>query len=437
MYIGSLERGGAERVMSNLAMYFHRCGWEVTLVTTYLAREEYEVVPAAWRVCGAEEAGAEPVLSLDDQPIYMTREGTDPNGIARVFSGLPASRVTKSRILNLIRRRNYLRQVWKSLQPDVILSFLGKNNVMALETAKGLGIPVVVSVRSNPAREYKEKRLHAAMLHSFPKAAGIVLQTDEAAAYFPEEIQKKVRVLLNPLNPAFAQVADELEAQEVGAAASATGTGDTGAGRSGHTRRPEIVSVGRLDDNKNQVLVIRAFAALAAEYPEYRVILYGDGPSRSKWEALTAELGLEGRVVFAGQVPDVPQRIRDAEVFILPSKQEGLPNALMEAMSLGLACISTDCPCGGPKMLIEDGRNGLLVPIRDAQSASGEGQPVPEEKTVDGMTRALRRVLSDTALREQLSREAFEAAKAFRPDVVNAEWETYLRGIAGQHVSAR
>ncbi|MBO5623847.1 MAG: glycosyltransferase, partial [Butyrivibrio sp.] len=317
MYIGSLVKGGAERVMCNLAEYFYAQGYRVTFVTTYLGQEEYDLSHATWH--RRKTDGCRELTVLDPNDLeHKVWIDDSADGIKRVFTALPLND-RRGRIANFIKREQILKDTWKELRPDVILSFLGKNNIMAIKSARGLGIPVVVSVRSNPSREYGEGRLDLSMRHYFPKAAGVVVQTAEAAEYFGKRVRTKI--LPNSIHPDFIN-RDIVPFKE---------------------RAKEIITVGRLDDNKNQSLLIKAFKEIEKDFPDYRVVLYGDGEKRKEFESMAP-----GSVKFMGRVSDVPDRIAGSLVFVLTSRQEGYPNALIEAMSLGLVCISTDCPCGGP-----------------------------------------------------------------------------------------
>ena len=386
MYIGSLVKGGAERVMCNLAEYFYSQGYTVTFVTTYLGQEEYEVPHATWHREPTEGCLELTVLDPNDHE-HKVWIDDNADGIKRVFTALPLND-RSGRIANFIKREKILKDTWKQLHPDVILSFLGKNNIMAIKSARGLGIPVVVSVRSNPSREYGTKSLNLSMRHYFKKAAGVVVQTTEAAEYFDSRVRTKI--LPNSIHPDFIN-RSVVPFEE---------------------RAKEIVTVGRLDDNKNQILLINAFKELEKDFPDYRVVIYGDGEKRKEFESKAPE-----SVTFMGRVSDVPDRIAGSEVFVLTSRQEGYPNALIEAMSLGLVCISTDCPCGGPRDLIRSGDNGLLIPMAS------------DEEMVKELSDALRRVLTDRKLAEEMSQNALKVRDEYNPDIINGQWKDYLEGV--------
>jgi len=391
MYIGSLQKGGAERVMSNLADYFFEQGYRVTLVTTYLAPNEYEVEHAAWKSVPAGADNAVQVMDLDENPVWVDLNGGEKDGVQRVFSGLLRSE-QKGRIANFGLRKNKLREVWQSLQPDVILSFMGKNNIMALSTATKDGFKVVVSVRADPDMEYSTAALKSAMLANFGKAAGIVVQSNGAKEKFPAFIQKKCTILPNPMDPSFIR--------------------NRGAG----VREKKIVMVARLHENKNQAMVMEAFKdATADRFGDYVLEFYGDGPDRLKLQRHAVELGIDKRVIFKGNVKHVAEHIEKARLFILASNHEGMPNSLIEAMSLGIACISTDCPCGGPRDLIKDGLNGLLVPVGDKKA----------------LTEAIVKVLENETFADNLGKAATGVQRTFAPDVANGAWKKYIDSIIG------
>ena len=263
---------------------------------------------------------------------------------------------------------------------------------MTLLCTRFTGIPAVVSVRGEPKSEYYNFPMRFLAKTLFACAAGVIVQTGAARDFFPPVIRKKAVILKNPLNPAFV--------------------------RERRTERPDgrIVSVGRVDANKNHALILRAFARIAPEFPDASLVIYGDGEKRRELIRKAQELGLSDRAQFPGAVSDVAEKIRTASAFVLSSGHEGMPNALIEAMCLGIPSISTDCPCGGPRELIEDGVNGYLIPVGD------------EEALAD----RLRRIFSDEEGAERMGKQAALLLEEYRPERVNAEWMDYLLGCAAR-----
>nr|MCR5405084.1 glycosyltransferase [Butyrivibrio sp.] len=181
-------------------------------------------------------------------------------------------------------------------------------------------------------------------------------------------------------------------------------------------KEKRVVMVARFHENKNHAMVMEAFKkATDRDYRDYSLVFYGDGPEKKKLLNLAAQLGIDDRVIFRGNVTDVAQHIEKARIFVLASDHEGMPNSLIEAMSLGLACISTDCPCGGPRDLIRDGENGLLVPVRDR----------------DAIASSIRRLIEDDELRERIGSNAVRIRERFAPEVANAKWKEYFDRITG------
>lgn len=351
-YISSLAKAGAQRVIINLTESLLSKGYEVVLVTTAVVENEYEL----------------------------------PEGARRIISDIEPSEVTKNRIGNFVRRYSKLRGIWKQEQPSVIVSFIGKNNFMAILTAWGLKLPVLVSVRGEPMEEYYNGMLRFLAKYLFRFATGIILQTEDSKTFFPSKTVEKAVVLPNPLNPEFMK--------------------DLATGE----KEKKIVMVGRIDSNKNQKLVVDAFAPLAPKYPEYTLEIWGDGEDYHSLQKHVTSLGLETRILLPGATKEVKQNIEKASLYILSSNTEGMPNSLMEAMALGLCCISTDCPCGGPKALIQNGVNGLLTPVGD----------------VEAMTKAIDRCLRDAEYANNLGENALQIRNLLAPDNVNKQWENYF-----------
>ena len=350
-YIGSLSRGGAERVVVNLAEYLHREGYVVTIVTKEQENAEYAV----------------------------------PEGVKRILGDICGDEITRSRIKNFINRVKKLKKIWQQEKPDLLVSFIKKNNLMAILSSRGLKLPVLVAVRSAAFREYPGIYRYIARV-LFQRANGVIVQTPEQANYFGKKISRKATILPNPIRPDF-----------IGAAYEGK-------------RRDEIVTVGRIDENKNQVMLIEAFAKIADQYPNVKVFIYGDGSGKEQVAKRIAEKGLEERVILAGHQEDVKDKIRAARVFVLTSRVEGIPNAMIEAMALGLVPVSTDFGGGGARQLIQDGENGLLVPVDNVCALAG----------------CLQCIFSDEELEKRLREHAIESCQRFDPEVVNRQWKAYF-----------
>lgn len=357
-YIGSLCKGGAERVFVNLAGYFRGEGYQVVMVTQYRKEEEYAL----------------------------------PDGVERVISDIGEEKVSASRIVNFFRRVNKLHAIWKQEEPDLVLSCIGKNNFMAVVTAMGTKTKPVVSVVGEAKEEYPGRGMRILADFLFSRAAGIVLQTERSRSFFCKKVGEKAVILPNSLNSAFIRPRYEGE------------------------REKKIVSVGRMDANKNHEMQLRAFAALKDKYPEYRLVIYGDGELRSHIEETAEVLGIADRVFLPGVVPDVAAHIERASLFLLTSYSEGVSNALIEALALGLPVIATDVPSGGTEELMRDGENGLVIPAGD----------------LEALKTAMDKLLGNAAYADALGREAAKIQEALSPDRVNPLWKAYFEVIINE-----
>lgn len=350
-YINTIGSGGAERVIKNLAEQFAKKGYECILVTSLRCENEYILNDKVKRI------------SLFENRI---------DGFFRRNSKLISA----------------LKAVLKKEKPNLVVSFMGECNYRAIIASKSLRIKCIVSVRNDPNMEYSSffKKTIAKVLYS--KADGIVFQTKEAQEWFPNKIQKKSRIILNQVDDVF------LKTQIP-------------------PKRKDIVCVGRLVEQKNHKLLILAFKQISNIINE-NLIIYGDGPLREDLISMIKKEGLEEKVMIVGNKSDLCQYIKTAKLFVLSSDYEGLPNSLLEAMSLGIPCISTDCPCGGPRMVIKNGINGFLTPVGD----------------VDALSKKICYVLEDDMVREAIGLNAKEySLKTFDSNIVFKEWEDYFLTI--------
>ena len=349
-YINSLNKGGAERVLLQLAERFAAQGYRAVFVTSFRSADEYPVPDRVERISIEEE-------------------------------NCPQSRLKKN-----ISRIKALRKLCLEYRPEVLIAFMAEPNFRAVLATRGLPVKMLISVRNVPEKEYAGKLFRFVGRHILPLADGCVFQTEDARSWFPEKLQKKSRIIMNQVSRSFF---DEAPAEE----------------------RKDIYAVGRLSQQKNHAMLIRAFSRL--ENCHDRLIIYGEGPLRAELSALIKELSLKGRVLLPGLSSNIPADIKGAKIFVLPSDYEGMPNVLLEAMALGLCCISTDCPCGGPKAVIEDGVNGRLIPVGDE----------------DSLTLAMQELMADDVQRTTMAENARKSAEAFSPECIFQQWKAYVEEL--------
>ena len=296
-HLNCLEFGGAERVVSTLANHMAKEGCEVIVATEWQGENEYE---------------------LDSR-------------VRRVHVGLKENDQGKPRIVKVWKRIQYLRKLILAEKPDVTVGFARKALYRALTATLFTKEKVVIAVRCNPEGPYQklENRIQTFLL--FPHAAGAVFQTEGQRDFFPKYIQKLSTVILNPINEKYIHL------------------------KMPETREKTIVHSGRIVGFKNQKMIIRAFLAVHEKHPDYVLKLYGSDSEDGTWELLTdiiREHKAEEYVKLMGNSDELEKELVNASVFAFASDNEGLPNALLEAMAMGLPVIATDCPCGGPRTVI-------------------------------------------------------------------------------------
>lgn len=352
LFIGGLSGGGAERVTCNLA--------------NYLSGKKHDV----------------DVLTLTNEPsaYHLDRIIKRENLTGGIFSCTPLRNV--ARILQLAQYLLFRKR-------DVIVVLLPRTTFMLLRMRAFTSAKIIAAQRVMPSSLKKENQKKLKKLAC--KANGWTFQTEEQRQWFGETLQNaKAIVIPNAINPDFIQERFK---------------GDW---------RYEIVTAGRMTLQKNQKLLLSAFANIHKSYPNYKLVIYGEGPEKNNLVQLANSLQIADSVLFPGYITSVGEKIKGASIFILSSDYEGMPNALMEAMALGLPCISTDCDGGGARFLIENEKNGLLVPKGD----------------VNALAVAMDRMLSDREFAEQCGREAHKICERLAPEKIYGEWESFIKEIA-------
>ncbi|NIJ19303.1 glycosyltransferase involved in cell wall biosynthesis [Sphingomonas naasensis] len=282
-----------------------------------------------------------------------------------------------------------LRLIWR-LNPDVIISFSEVSNILVMHVARLTGHPVVASIRTNPEEMFALKpHWRRLALAAYRRAAAIVVQTQGVAEWCLAQCGTRATIIPNMIRT---PLPDPLPMTD---------------------RLPLITCVGSFFEYKGHAVLIRAFAAVHRQNPHWRLALLGDGPERDHLEALTLDLGLEGAVDFLGFTEDVDAILARSSIFTLASRFEGFPNALIEAMAMGCAAISTDCDYG-PGEIITQGENGILVPVNDAEALAA----------------ALETLIADDALRARLAMRALAVRTRLSADVVRQDWRALTDSIA-------
>ncbi len=287
---------------------------------------------------------------------------------------------TGGSIKKRFERVTKLRRIMKDNRSAAILSFGTETNCFALLAGLGLKKKLVISERNDP-NQCTYKRFRDIIYRLADK---LVFQTKDAALCFNSRIAARGVVIPNPISE---NLPEPFEGK----------------------RNKEIVAVGRMQPQKNHKLLIEAFSIFGRKYPEYHLTIYGKGELQQDLEEQAKELQIADRVHFPGFTADVLHKIQNSAMYVLSSDYEGISNSLLEAMGSGLPVISTDCPIGGSAMLIEDGVNGLLVPLKDA----------------DKLAAAMER-LTDEEYSKSLAQQAVKVKELYSTDNICRQWEVVI-----------
>ncbi|WP_417385057.1 glycosyltransferase family 4 protein [Gimesia sp.] len=366
--VPSLSLGGAEGVAAMMANHWAWRGEEVTLITLDSAETDS--------------------FSLEEnvQRIALDLMQDSKN----LFQAISSNRL----------RINFLQSAIARSQPDVVISLTDRMNVLTLLAAGRMRCPVIISERSDP-RHHPIGRLWSFLRkRTYPRASALVVQTQGVADFCRQWLKSThIEVIPNavpaPRSPDVPAVSPETLV----------------------ARSPSklILGLGRLSHEKGFDRLLDAFASIAGDFPDWRLRILGEGPLRDSLQEQINHLGLQDQVTLPGWTSEPELQLDQGALFVLPSRYEGFPNALLQAMSRGLACISYDCE-SGPAEIIRPELDGLLVP---ADSVTELGQ-------------ALKRLMGDEALRSRLANEALQVTERFSVEKYFLHWEQLINQVISE-----
>lgn len=306
--IPSLSIGGAERAVSNFA--------------NELVRQNRKVVVLKY---------------FDTEHDYAVSKGV------RVINLSGGTEIDYNRI-SYFQKIVKIRRCLKEECPDFILPFLPQVTIHVTLAGYDLRKKIIHTIRNNPKDSPHNRcmRLMRNCIVFFSHKT--IVQTEQQRDYFPKIIHKKIHILRNIVPDIFFQKKREPSRE-----------------------KNLLVSVGRLIEQKNYEMLIKALAIVDKTYSDFKMEIYGNGPLKHDLEVLIKDTGLEDKIRLMGRNDKIHEVYQRASLYILSSDFEGMPNSLMEAMASGVPCISTNCPTG-PNDLIENNRTGLLVPVGDTSA---------------------------------------------------------------------
>lgn len=342
----SMCGGGTERVISVLANEAVTRGMNVTIMMIGDDRVEYE---------------------LDDR-----------------IDVVCVSKATGGSLSGRIKRLLSMRRLFKTNGGNVIA--MGSSaGIFTLIAALGLKNKVVVSERNDPGRlnhkpiSSKMKKIREFL---YGTATKVVLQTEDSKSYFGKKVVNRSVIIMNPLP-------DEVYSR-----------------RTECIREKTIIGSGRLTVYKGYDLLINAFAKFSKNYPDYELKIFGKGELKEELQQQIDSLNINKKATLCGFSDDMYGELIKGGMYVSSSVSEGVSNALMEAVALGIPVIATDCPVGGSRMCIKDGVSGILIDVGDK----------------DALVEAMSRIADDEALRDSLTSSAMSESEKWTVESVWNRW---------------
>jgi GalNAc-alpha-(1->4)-GalNAc-alpha-(1->3)-diNAcBac-PP-undecaprenol alpha-1,4-N-acetyl-D-galactosaminyltransferase len=280
-----------------------------------------------------------------------------------------------------------LRKTILDLKPDLVCSFISDVNVTSILALFFSKIPLIVAERGDPYTLSKSWKLITKILYKSSNYR--IYQTDMAQYFFEKKKKAKSKIIPNPYI-------------ETGIVSPYQGK-----------RNNVISSAGRFEYQKGFDVLLRAFRIVSTYYPDYELVIYGEGSLREYYSLMIKELKLSTKVKMPGYVSNLQEKIRGDKLFVLPSRFEGMPNALMEAMAIGIPTVSTDCTPGGPAYLTKDGTRGVLVKVDDVES----------------LAEGIVKVISDEELSNKLSVYGQDIKNELNPEYLYQKWKEVFDGL--------
>lgn len=288
---------------------------------------------------------------------------------------------------SILKKVFWLRNHIKNDRPDVVIAFMLEVYCVTLASLIGVSVPVISSERIDPHFFGRAKGLLRWLL--LRRTTHLVVQTVRIKDFYSAKLQSRTTIIPNPVTDKVFSLKPTL-------------------------KQKRIIAVGRLAYQKNYPMMFRAFAKVHHDFPDWQLVVYGNGPQKDEIRGVIERLGMEGHIILAGKSDHVVEEMNKSSLFVMSSDYEGMSNALLEAVCVGLPVISTDV--SGARDLITEGVNGYIVPVGNERA----------------LTLALSSMLSSPEKMDEMGRQSKALAPRFREEQIVGQWEELIKKVVRQ-----
>lgn len=288
---------------------------------------------------------------------------------------------------SILKKVLWLRNHIKNDRPDVVIAFMLEVYCVTLASLIGVSVPVISSERIDPHFFGRAKGLLRWLL--LRRTTHLVVQTVRIKDFYSAKLQSRTTIIPNPVTDKVFSLTPTL-------------------------KQKRIIAVGRLAYQKNYPMMFRAFAKVHHDFPDWQLVVYGNGPQKEEIRGVIERLGMEGHIILAGKSDHVVEEMNKSSLFVMSSDYEGMSNALLEAVCVGLPVISTDV--SGARDLITEGVNGYIVPVGNERA----------------LTLALSSMLSSPEKMDEMGRQSKALAPRFREEQIVGQWEELIKKVVRQ-----
>ena len=288
---------------------------------------------------------------------------------------------------SILKKVFWLRNHIKNDRPDVVIAFMLEVYCVTLASLIGVSVPVISSERIDPHFFGRAKGLLRWLL--LRRTTHLVVQTVRIKDFYSAKLQSRTTIIPNPVTDKVFSLTPTL-------------------------KQKRIIAVGRLAYQKNYPMMFRAFAKVHHDFPDWQLVVYGNGPQKEEIRGVIERLGMEGHIILAGKSDHVVEEMNKSSLFVMSSNYEGMSNALLEAVCVGLPVISTDV--SGARDLITEGVNGYIVPVGNERA----------------LTLALSSMLSSPEKMDEMGRQSKALAPRFREEQIVGQWEELIKKVVRQ-----